>query len=112
MSKHHTKEEILEKLKYFQDPTFTFEPIEHVYHLKGKKLTSSTGYIDRFHKGFDKEYWSQRKADEAGVDVSVILEKWDSKRDRACHIGTLIILKNFICLILLIYQKNKMLLIR
>jgi hypothetical protein len=89
MSKHHTKEEILEKLKYFQDPTFTFEPIEHVYHLKGKKLTSSTGYIDRFHKGFDKEYWSQRKADEAGVDVSVILEKWDSKRDRACHIGTL-----------------------
>src|ERR1035437_3188477 len=84
-----TKKDILEKLKYFNDPTFKFYPIGHTYTLNGKFLTSGTVYIKRFIKEFEEDYWSKKKADDAGVDQSVILEKWATKRNRACDIGTM-----------------------
>lgn len=84
-----TKDELLRRLKHFDDPTFTFESVEHVYHLNGQKLTSATTYLDRFVKPFDEEYWSKRKADEGGVTQEEILAKWKAKRDRACDIGTM-----------------------
>ncbi len=84
-----TKEWILKKLKHFDEPTFTFEPIEHVYHLKGEKLTSATTYLDRFVKPFDEEFWSKKKAAEAGVTQEEMLARWKAKRDRACDIGTM-----------------------
>lgn len=96
-----TKEEILKRLEHFNDPTFTFEPIEHKYTLNGKPLTSATTYINNFIKKFDEDYWSKKKADEAGVDQSEILEKWKNKRDRACDIGSMThdYIENF-------YEKN------
>lgn len=95
------KEEILKKLEHFNDPTFIFEPIEHKYTLNGKPLISATTYVGNFIKEFDEDYWSKKKADEAGVDQSVILEKWKTKRDRACDIGSMThdYIENF-------YEKN------
>src|SRR5208283_1127486 len=84
-----TREDILNKLSYFQNADFKFFPENHTYTLDGKFLTSATGYIDRFVKKFDEEFWSKKKAADAGVEQSAILEMWAAKRDRACDVGTM-----------------------
>jgi hypothetical protein len=74
-----TKEEFLNKISVFKDPNFVFEEGAHTYHYKDIKYDSVTGFIKRFKVPFDKEYWSNRKAKERGVDVSVILEEWQGQ---------------------------------
>lgn len=82
------KEEMLEKLKFFDDPKFLFEEKEHVYTYEGECFTSVTTFIQQFHKPFDKEYWSKKKADEQGVPQEWILNEWQKKNDIANEIGT------------------------
>lgn len=89
MTEYITVDSILEKLKVFKYDKFTFEPIEHVYHLDGVKLTSATGYLDRFVVPFDREGLSKSKAAKLGITQEDMLIQWDSKRDRACDIGSM-----------------------
>lgn len=83
-----TKKDLSKRLSVFKDPNFIFEEEAHTYHYKGTKYDSVTSFIKRFKVPFDREYWSKKKADERGVDVSVILEEWQGKADVANDLGT------------------------
>lgn len=80
--------EILEKLKIYSDDQFMFDPIKHKYHYKNQHFISVTQFISRFHKEFDTNYWSQKKAEERGVDQTEVLNEWKQLNDRANQIGT------------------------
>jgi hypothetical protein len=88
MITNSTKEEFLNKISVFKDPNFVFEEGAHTYHYKDIKYDSVTGFIKRFKVPFDRQYWSNRKAKERGVDVSVILEEWQGKANVANDLGT------------------------
>jgi len=81
-------EEYLEKLKCFDDPEFKFDPKYHKYTYHGKKYISVTTLIGKFHKKFDQEYWSKKKADERGIEQEEILKEWQALNDYANDIGT------------------------
>lgn len=79
---------ILEKLKVFDSPDFKFDPKFHKYTLNGQHLISVTQFISRFHKEFDTEFWSQKKADEREISQEELLKEWKQLNDRANEIGT------------------------
>jgi len=83
-----TKAETLKKISIFNTSKFTFDEPTHIYTYKGEQFPSVTGVISNFHTPFDSEYWLERKAEERGVDKSVIQDEWDFKRDYACDLGT------------------------
>jgi ATP-dependent exoDNAse (exonuclease V) beta subunit len=78
---------IVDKLKCFNDQNFKFDPKYHKYTYGGKQYTSVTKFISNFHKPFEQDYWSQKKADEAGVPQEWILKEWKDKNDRANFVG-------------------------
>lgn len=81
-------EEVLKKLLVFEDPNFKFDPIKHKYTLDGEHFISVTQFISKFHKHFDSDFWSNKKAEEAGVSQEEILLEWKKINDRANEIGT------------------------
>ena len=84
------KNEIEEKLRIYEDSNFTFHEESHVYRYSGVKYDSVTTFIKVFKVAFDKDYWSARKASERGVDVSVILDEWETKGDVSRNLGTMV----------------------
>lgn len=82
------KKYLLEKLDCFNDTEFKFDPIKHKYTYKGESFISVTTFIQQFHKPFEKEYWSKRKAQEQGVPQEWILNEWQKINDYANEIGT------------------------
>jgi ATP-dependent exoDNAse (exonuclease V) beta subunit len=78
---------VVSKFKCFNDPNFKFDPKYHKYTYNGKPYTSVTKFISNFHKPFEQDYWSQKKADKAGVPQDWILEDWKEKNDRANFVG-------------------------
>lgn len=82
------KSNILKKLECFNDPEFKFDPVKHRYTYQGDEFISVTRFIQQFHKPFEKEYWSKRKAQEAGVPQEWILDSWQKLNDYANEIGT------------------------
>lgn len=76
------------KLDIFKDPEFIFNESAHTYHFSGVKYDSVTTFLKRFKTPFDREYWAKRKADERGVDISVIKGEWQEKADVANVLGT------------------------
>lgn len=83
----HTIEEIREKLKYFDDKDFVFDEPTHKYTYKGQPLFGTTTFLERFYEKFDSDYWSKKKAADAGVTQEEMLAVWDAKRDRSCELG-------------------------
>jgi ATP-dependent exoDNAse (exonuclease V) beta subunit len=100
-------QEILDKIKIFNDPNFIFNENSHTYTYGNEKLTSVTTFIKNFSEPFDTEYWSKRKAKdrlaekrkisrehisdndpELETTIKEILSEWDYKRDIACDMGT------------------------
>jgi ATP-dependent exoDNAse (exonuclease V) beta subunit len=81
-------EYILNKLDCFNDPDFKFDPKYHKYTYKGDQFTSVTNYIQNFHKPFESDFWSKKKAEQRGVDQEVILKEWKQLNDYANDIGT------------------------
>jgi len=81
-------EDVLKKLELFEDPNFKFDPIKHKYHLDGEHFISVTQFISQFHKPFETDFWSKKKAEEAGVSQDEILLEWKALNDRANQIGT------------------------
>ena len=79
---------IIDKLDVFNDPEFKFDPIKHKYTYQGSHFISVTQFISRFHKEFDTDFWSKKKADERQIDQSEILKEWKVLNDRANEIGT------------------------
>ncbi len=100
-------QEILDKIKIFNDDNFVFDEKAHAYTYGKEKLTSVTTFIKNFSEPFDAEYWSKRKAkdriaekrgisreqikdNDPDLDLTIkeIIGEWDKKRDTACDMGT------------------------
>lgn len=75
-------------LDKFNDPDFSFNEEYHSYTYRGKKLESVTTMLKKFKRPFNKEYWAVRKAEERGVDPSVILLEWEEKSKKSMDLGT------------------------
>jgi len=84
----NAKSEMEKKLEIFNDSKFTFEEESHTYRYSGSKFDSVTTFLKTFKTPFNREYWSRKKAEERGVDQSVILEEWQQKSNKATGIGT------------------------
>ena len=82
------KKEIEKKLEIFKDRNFTFDEGSHTYRYDSTKYDSVTTFLKTFKVPFDREYWSKRKAEERGVDVSVVLNEWQQKANNANSLGT------------------------
>lgn len=97
----YTKEEVLEKLKIYQDDKFKFNADEHVYTYDNEVMRGCTTFLNRFVKEFDSAYWAEKKAQERGISAAEILAEWDEIRERSCYLGTLVhdYIENF-------YEKN------
>ena len=65
-----------------------FHDKEHIYYLDGIKTKSVTGILSEYKHPFDKEYWSQKKADERGITKEEILKEWKYKADFSCEKGS------------------------
>lgn len=82
------RDELLQKLKCFEDPEFKFDPGLHRYTYHGDVFQSVTQFIGQFHVPFDTEKWSKIKAEQAGVDQEEIKKEWKRLNDYANEIGT------------------------
>tara|TARA_R110001583_G_scaffold28074_4_gene100038 strand:- start:702 stop:1469 length:768 start_codon:yes stop_codon:yes gene_type:complete len=65
-----------------------FHDQEHIYYMNGVKTKSVTSIIGQYKHPFDKDYWSQKKADERGITKEEILKEWKYKADFSCERGS------------------------
>ena len=79
---------LLKKLECFNDPEFKFDPRYHKYTYLGDQFTSVTTFIKQFHKPFEEDFWSKKKAEELGVPQEFILNEWKENREYASDVGT------------------------
>lgn len=82
-----TKEEILYKLKIYDDLHFKFDEKNHIYTYKNKKLTSVTTFIQQFHKEFEIDKWSAIIAERESVPQQEILNRWDKLKTDSQDLG-------------------------
>ena len=76
------------QLDCFEDVKFEFDPVLHRYTYEGKPFISVTRFIQQFHKPFEQDYWSKKKAEQAGVPQDWILAEWKKLNDYANEVGT------------------------
>jgi len=83
---------VLKQLDVFFNPPeyFKFNKDKHRYTYDGKTFKSVTTYIGKFSPRFNSEYWSNKKADERGVSVDVILKEWEAKKILGLTIGSIV----------------------
>lgn len=82
-------EKIIQKLDTsFNDPEFKFDPIMHKYTYRGEFFIPVTRFIQQFHKEFDSDYWSEKKAKERDIPKSEVLKEWRIINERANYVGT------------------------
>jgi ATP-dependent exoDNAse (exonuclease V) beta subunit len=67
-------------IKYYDD--------KHKYFIGNKELISTTTFIGKFKKPFNKDFWATKKAIEKGVSKQEILREWDDIKDTACARGS------------------------
>ena len=77
---------ITKELSKFNNIKFHDE--NHAYYMNGVKTKSVTSIIGDYKHPFDKEFWSQKKADERGITKEEILTEWKYKADFACERGS------------------------
>lgn len=82
------KQEILNKLKIFDDPKFKFDPDKHRYTYDGEMFTSVTTLIGKFHEPFDSDKWSKIKSEQKGITQEEMLKEWQDLNDYANRVGT------------------------
>lgn len=76
------------QLDCFEDIKFEFDPVAHRYTYEGEPFVSVTRFIQQFHKPFEQDYWSKKKAEQAGVPQDWILAEWKKLNDYANEVGT------------------------
>lgn len=82
------KKYLLERLDCFKDDEFVFDSTKHKYTYLGENFISVTTFIQKFHKPFEQDFWSKRKAEEAGVPQEWILNEWKKLNDYANEVGS------------------------
>ena len=63
--------EITRELAKFNN--IKFHDKEHIYYLDCKRKKSVTSVIGKYKHPFDKDYWSQKKADEIFRDINIVV---------------------------------------
>ncbi len=71
-----------------RDPRLTFDPAGHTYMCDGREFTSVTTLVEQYFPPFDADKWAPRVAMREGVDVDVILARWEAEGQRARKLGT------------------------
>lgn len=79
---------LLQELDKFNHITYHDEP--HDYLISGKKYESTTGIIGNYKEKFDSDFWSKKKAREAGVKQEDVLKEWKIINKIATTKGTII----------------------
>lgn len=79
---------LAKQLDCFEDIKFEFDPVAHRYTYEGEPFISVTRFIQQFHKPFEQDYWSKKKAEQAGVPQDWILAEWKKLNDYANEVGT------------------------
>lgn len=82
------RETVLKLLESYDDPKFRFDPVKHKYTYDGNHYISVTQFISRFHKEFDQDFWSKKKAEQEGITQDEMLSRWKQINDRANEVGT------------------------
>lgn len=82
------KEDILEKLKCFNDPDFKFDPALHKYTYNDESMISVTTLVGTFHKPFDTDSVAKRTSEKTGVDVETLKSQWLEINRYANEIGS------------------------
>jgi hypothetical protein len=80
-------EEIKDKLKFFDDEKFSFDPIEHKYIYAGEAYPSITTFIKKFCVPFDAMKMSGFVSRKTGVPAETIREQWEDKNQVARDVG-------------------------
>ena len=92
------KEEIIKELEVFDyidfdEPTHKYSYLDYgsgdIFPKRKEFPISGTGWVHKYIKPFDKDFWSKKKADEAGVSQKDILAQWQNIADIANEKGTL-----------------------
>ena len=70
-----------------------FDEKSHTYtHTETKeKFISVTTLLGKYKKPFDKEFHAKRVANREGVPIEMVLEMWESEKNKACDIYFLLI---------------------
>ena len=71
---------IKERLAYFADPRFTFDPEPHEYRLGDRLMTSCTSWLKDYTEPFVAAERAPGSARKAGCTVEEILAKWEHNR--------------------------------
>jgi ATP-dependent exoDNAse (exonuclease V) beta subunit len=79
---------LLKRLECFKDPDFIFNPGLHRYTYHGDVFQSVTTLVGTFHKPFETEKMSKKKADETGFDQEWIKKEWTETNRYANEVGT------------------------
>lgn len=79
---------LLKQLDCFKDPDFVFDPGLHRYTYHGDVFQSVTNLVGTFHKPFDTEKQSAKKAEETGFDQEWIKAEWAETNRYANEVGT------------------------
>lgn len=77
-----------ERLKFFHDNKFIFDPVPHIYTYDKKILTSVTTKIGEFYKPFDTEAHAARIALRDGTTPELIKEQWKGISNKGLDIGS------------------------
>jgi len=75
---------IHEKLRVFQDPRFSFEPVAHKYLLGDRELLSATSWLKQFSQPFDAPKVAAEREAATGRPAQMFLDDWN----QAAWIGT------------------------
>jgi len=88
----------LEVFKYidFDEPTHRYSYLDYgegknpnVFPVKKEFSISGTGWVHKFVKPFDANFWSKKKAEEEGITQQEMLDRWKEISDIANAKGTL-----------------------
>ena len=67
--------------------TLVFDPVEHEYHLDGRRLMPVSTWIATFTPEFPVEIVSKMVAKTEGTSQQIILDKWEMKKELAIDKG-------------------------
>ena len=78
-------------IKYDRNPAgieIKFEPVDHIYTVKGEVYTSVTTVLHNFFPEFESERISKNYAKKHGMTQQEVLNNWAEKGRIACEVGT------------------------
>ncbi|MBQ7851721.1 MAG: hypothetical protein IKA19_02410 [Muribaculaceae bacterium] len=77
-----------ERNAHERDYLLTFDEVQHIYTLNGRRMESVTTIVEDCFPKFDAEYWAARKAPALGLTPEQLIAQWEEKACQARELGT------------------------